>query len=104
MHTSGSRYRFRWGTVWVCSLWAILAVPSVAVAQSSPTALDQAVESFWAADSPDALEEASSAIAEAASDIESVWSRLRAGRSYQRSVPTGRQLITRSNADGTEHD
>ncbi len=104
MHTSGSRYRFRWGAVWVCGLWALVAVPSVAVAQSSPTALDQAVESFWAADSPDALEEASSALAEAASDIESVWSRLRAGRSYQRSVPTGRQVVTRSNTDGTEHD
>ena len=104
MHTSVSRYRFRWAAVWVCGLWAILTAPSAAVAQSLPTALDQAVEAFWAADSPDALEDASSAIAAAASDIESVWSRLRAGRSYPRSVPTGRQLITRSNADGTEHD
>ena len=104
MHTSGSRYRFRWGTVWVCGLWAILTAPSAAVAQSLPTALAQAVEAFWAADSPDALEDASSAIAAAASDIESVWSRLRAGRSYPRSVPTGRQVVTRSNADGTEHD
>ena len=104
MHTSVSRYRFRLAAVWVCGLWAILTAPSAAVAQSLPTALDQAVEAFWAADSPDALEDASSAIAAAASDIESVWSRLRAGRSYPRSVPTGRQLITRSNADGTEHD
>ena len=71
--------------------------------QSDESALDEAVNVFWAAMSDDEIAAASAAILATDPDIEAIWARLRAGRAYAADVPTGRRLLSRRNRDGLEH-
>ena len=66
-------------------------------------ALDAAVTAFWAAGADVEAAAAAEAILALDPDIEALWSRIRAGRSYGRDVPTGRLLLSRKNRDGTGH-
>ena len=61
-----------------------------------------AVEAFWAAETQDEIDAAVDALLALDPEIEPLFTRLRAGRSYGADVPRGRQLFTRQNADGTE--
>ncbi|MXY26383.1 MAG: PDZ domain-containing protein [Acidobacteria bacterium] len=83
----------------------LAAVPVALAGQSSNDneALDAAVERFWASATDAEFAAASSGIFALDPDIESVWPRLRAGRTYRDDVPTGRQLLARANRDGVEH-
>ena len=71
--------------------------------QSDGRALDEEVAAFWAADSDDEIAAATAAILATDPDVEAIWARLRAGRSYARDVPTGRHVLARENRDGLEH-
>ncbi len=64
--------------------------------------LRPAVEAFWAAGTEEDIEAAVDAVLALDPEIEPLFTRLRAGRVYEADVPTGRQLFTRKNADGTE--
>jgi len=66
--------------------------------------LDGAIAAFWEAKTNDEVVAASTAILETDATIEDIWPRLRAGRNYDRSVPTGRRLLSRTNRDGIEHE
>ena len=66
--------------------------------------LDGAIVEFWKAKTNDEVVAASMAILETDATIEDIWPRLRAGRNYDRSVPTGRRLLSRTNRDGIEHE
>ena len=89
--------------LWLASALAIGVADPVQAGQSDDSALDAAVEAFWAASSDAEVTAASAAILAADPDIEAIWGRLRAGRAYARDVPTGRRLLTRENRDGVEH-
>ena len=89
--------------LWLASALAIGVAGPVQAGQSDDSALDAAVEAFWAASSDAEVAAASAAILAADPDIEAIWGRLRAGRAYARGVPTGRRLLTRENRDGVEH-
>ena len=97
--------RLRRGAATVLGL-AVLAAcgagPALA-GQSDDGALDEAVSTFWAASTDDAVAAATAAILATDQDIEAIWGRLRAGRAYARDVPTGRRLLARENRDGVEH-
>ena len=97
--------RLRRGAATVLGL-AVLAAcgagPALA-GQSDDGALDEAVSTFWAASTDDAVAAATAAILATDQDIEALWGRLRAGRAYARDVPTGRRLLARENRDGVEH-
>ena len=84
------------GNGWECS------------AAQSPTsdlaALDGAIADFWEARTDDEVSAASADILATNATIEEVWPRLRAGRTYDRSAPTGRLLLSRTNRDGLEHE
>jgi len=67
-------------------------------------ALDGAVAEFWEAKTNDEVAAASADILATGATIEEIWPRLRAGRTYDRSVPTGRLLLSRTNRDGVEHE
>ncbi len=71
--------------------------------QSADDALDEALAAFWSAASSDEIAAATAAILATEPGIEAIWGRLRAGRAYERDVPTGRRLLTRENRDGVEH-
>ena len=71
--------------------------------QSADDALDEALAAFWSAASSDEIAAATAAILATEPGIEPIWGRLRAGRAYERDVPTGRRLLTRENRDGVEH-
>ena len=77
-------------------------------AAQSPTsdlaALDGAIADFWEARTDDEVSAASADILATNATIEEVWPRLRAGRTYDRSAPTGRLLLSRTNRDGLEHE
>ena len=66
--------------------------------------LDGAIAAFWEAKTNDEVVAASTAILETDATIEDIWPRLRAGRNYDRSAPTGRRLLSRTNRDGIEHE
>lgn len=66
--------------------------------------LDGAIAAFWEAKTNDEVVAASTAILETDATIEDIWPRLRAGRNYDRSVPTGRRLLSRTNRDGIVHE
>ena len=66
--------------------------------------LDGAIAAFWEAKTNDEVVAASTAILEIDATIEDIWPRLRAGRNYDRSAPTGRRLLSRTNRDGIEHE
>ena len=66
--------------------------------------LDGAIAEFWEAETNDEVAAASAGILSTNAAIEEVWPRLRAGRMYDRSVPTGRLLLSRTNRDGMEHE
>ena len=83
---------------------AIGAASAEQSAVAAPDQLDRAVAAFWVATSDSQLAAASAEILGIKPDIDALWSRLRAGRTYERDVPTGRQLLARSNRDGTVHD
>jgi len=87
-------------TVWLTS--ASLEPRSARAGQSSD--LDTAVALFWAGTDEEDLSAAVDAILATSPDIEAVWSRLRAGRTYSPDVPTGRQILSRRNRDGVEHE
>ena len=71
--------------------------------QSADDALDEALAAFWSAASSDEIAAATAAVLATEPGIEPIWGRLRAGRAYERDVPTGRRLLTRENRDGVEH-
>ena len=62
-----------------------------------------AVDVFWAAGSPDEIDEAVATIRALEPDIEPLWTRLRAGAVYDADVTPGRQVLMRENADGVEY-
>ena len=66
--------------------------------------LDGAITEFWEAKTNDEVAAASADILATNATIEEVWPRLRAGRTYDRSAPTGRLLLSRTNRDGLEHE
>ena len=74
-------------------------MPAPARAQQE---LPPAVEAFWAASSPEAIEAAVETMLGLEPEIGPLFTRVRAGRAYRADVPRGRQLFTRRNADGTE--
>ncbi len=82
---------------------AFAGVAPALAGQSDESALDEAMAAFWAATSDDEITAATAAILATDPDVEAIWARLRAGRSYTRDVPTGRRLLTRENRDGLEH-
>lgn len=82
----------------------VVAVAALRAEQSAAAQLDAAIAMFWAATSDDEVVEARTAILATEPDIEAIWSRLRTGRTYERDVPTGRQLLVRDNSDGTVHE
>ena len=71
---------------------------------SNLAALDGAIADFWEARTDDEVSAASADILATNVTIEEVWPRLRAGRTYDRSAPTGRLLLSRTNRDGLEHE
>ena len=71
---------------------------------SNLAALDGAIADFWEARTDDEVSAASADILATNATIEEVWPRLRAGRTYDRSAPTGRLLLSRTNRDGLEHE
>ena len=92
----------RWRAPRVTALIAVLGLVSLvtsAIAQD----LETAVDAFWAAGSPDAIDRAVQTILALDPDIEPLWTTLRAGGTYSADVPRGRQLLTHDNADGVEH-
>ena len=86
------------------ALLAAAALPARAGQSSvdNPT-LDAAVERFWAAATEQEFAAATDAILALGPDVEAIWGRLRAGRTYAPDAPTGRRLLTRTNRDGVEH-
>ena len=79
-------------------LWLPAIAPS-ALAQDLPAAVD----AFWAAGSPDEIDQAVQTILALDPDIEPLWAGLRRGAIYRDDVPRGRLVLTRANADGVEH-
>ena len=71
---------------------------------SNLAALDGAIADFWEARTDDEVSAASADILATNATIEEVWPRLRAGWTYDRSAPTGRLLLSRTNRDGLEHE
>ena len=71
---------------------------------SNLAALDGAIADFWEARTDDEVSAASADILATNVTIEEVWPRLRAGRTYDRSAPTGRLLLSRTNRDGLAHE
>ena len=71
---------------------------------SNLAALDGAIADFWEARTDDEVSAASADILATNVTIEEVWPRLRAGWTYDRSAPTGRLLLSRTNRDGLEHE
>tara|TARA_B100001123_G_scaffold442392_1_gene585846 strand:+ start:9875 stop:11521 length:1647 start_codon:yes stop_codon:yes gene_type:complete len=97
----GARGWRRWTTlfVWPASVVGFLVAVAPITAQDLPRAVDE----FWAAESIAEVEEAISTVLALKPGIESLWPLVRAGISYDGDVPLGRQLVTRSNADGVEY-
>ncbi len=98
------RRRTRWRLL-VCAALVAAAVAARAFQGGSAEApeLDAAFAAFWAADSEQAVASAIEAILAQEPPADAVRSRLRAGRQYAADVPTGRQLRSRRNRDGVEH-
>ena len=65
--------------------------------------LENAFKNFWDAQSTQDISSATESILSGSPRVERVRERLRVGRSYARDVPTGRQVLSRHNQDGTEH-
>jgi predicted esterase len=90
----------------VCALGIALAVtlslPGF-LASAHAQDLATAVDSFWAADTADRIDRATETILDLDPDIESLWSLVRAGATFDTDVPRGRQLVTRENDDGVEY-
>ena len=86
------------------TLFGVIVGISAGTGQLASSLLDEAISAFWIATSPDEIEAAASRILASGADIETVWSGLRAGRTYRSNVPIGRQILTRDNADRTAHD
>jgi predicted esterase len=100
----GGRFTWRHGVAALGLAALVLGAGGPARAgQADESALDEAVAAFWAATSDDEVAAATAAILATDPDIEAIWARLRAGRSYAADVPTGRRLLTRRNRDGLEH-
>ena len=66
--------------------------------------LGVAVEMFWAAASNEELAIAIDAILATEPELNDILMVLREGRPYAADVPTGRQLLSRQNLDGVEHE
>ena len=81
----------------------LAAAPAFQGGGADNPALDAAFAAFWAADSEQAVARAVDAILALEPAPGAVRSRLRAGREYAADVPTGRQLRSRRNRDGLEH-
>ena len=79
------------------------AAPALQGGGADDPALDAAFAAFWAAGSGQAAAGAVEAILALDPSPGAVRSRLRAGREYAADVPTGRQLRSRRNRDGLEH-
>lgn len=79
------------------------AAQAAGAAQAGGTALVGALDAFWAAGTASELETAIEGILDTDPGIEEVFSALRDGRTYTADVPKGRLLLSRKNADGTEH-
>ena len=79
----------------------VCAVAPAARAQD----LGLAVDAFWAADAgdEDAINQAVEAILALDPEIEPLWTRVRAGATYDADMPRGRQLLSHENADGVEY-
>ena len=88
---------------------ATLAGALVLVCAVAPAARAQdlglAVDAFWAADAgdEDAINQAVEAILALDPEIEPLWTRVRAGATYDADMPRGRQLLSHENADGVEY-
>ena len=65
--------------------------------------LTAAVDAFWAAGSTGEIDRTIQAILALDPDVEPLWSNLRAGATYSDTVPRGRLVMTRENADGVDH-
>tara|TARA_B100001123_G_scaffold447857_1_gene606758 strand:+ start:13090 stop:14745 length:1656 start_codon:yes stop_codon:yes gene_type:complete len=65
--------------------------------------LENAFQNFWNAQSTQDIFSATKSILAESPQVERVRERLRVGRSYVSDVPTGRQVLSRQNQDGTEH-
>jgi poly(3-hydroxybutyrate) depolymerase len=87
------RFALLVGVIW------LLTLGSPAFAQD----LTAAVDAFWAAGSSSEIDRAVQAILALEPDVEPLWSSLRAGTAYSDSVPRGRLVMTRENADGVDH-
>lgn len=61
------------------------------------------MEAFWAAESPEAIDDAVETILDLDPEIGSLFTRVRAGAVYDVEAPRGRQLFSRENADGVEY-
>ncbi len=101
---------FRRRTRWRLLACAALVAAAVAAGQAlqggsaGDPVLDAAFAAFWAADTEQAVARAVEAILAQEPAPAAVRSRLRAGREYAADVPTGRQLRSRRNRDGLEHE
>ena len=86
--------------------WSIALVAAVGLTLIAPPAIAQdleaAVDAFWTADSDD-IDGAAEAILALDPGIEPLWRYLRAGPTHSADVPRGRQLLTRTNAEGVEY-
>ena len=98
------RRRTRWRLL-ACAALVAAAVAARAFQGGSAEVpeLDAAFAAFWAADSEQVVASAIEAILAQEPPADAVRSRLRAGRQYAADVPTGRQLRSRRNQDGVEH-
>ena len=98
------RRRTRWRLI-ACAALVAAAVAARAFQGGGAEApgLDAAFAAFWAADSEQAVASAIQAILAQEPPADAVRSRLQAGREYAADVPTGRQLRSRRNRDGVEH-
>lgn len=106
MTTSESRRRTRWRVPACAALVAaaVAAAPAFQAGSADDPALDAAFAAFWAAGSEQAVASAVEAILAQEPAADAVRSRLRAGREYAADAPTGRQLRSRRNRNGLEHE
>ena len=99
--------RTSWTVACLAALGAAASLVSPATVHAGQpeeaVALDAAMAAFWSAESDSEQRAAARAILATNPDIDSVWSRLRRGRTYPAGAPTGRQLLGRRNRDGVEH-
>ena len=73
-------------------LWAAFIGAPRGQNRATSAALDAALRDFWGAASPDEAERAVKRVLDAVSDVDVIWKRLKAGRTYV-TQPTGRQSM-----------